>query len=296
MDIISKVTGKIRYQTVVSLRTLSRLIDHLAYRIESARFLAKREREVLQRNRHFMQCHRGRRAFVIGNGPSINSQDLSLLKNEVTFTCNAFYLNPTLSQWQPTYHSHIDPRAFDGSTKMESWFRETHQKMPDTIFFVPYSAKGTIIEKKFFVPERTYYCSFSGQLCVGVKSVDITKPVPGVESVSLFGICLAIYMGCDPIYLIGMDHDYLAARDIGTHFYKGMEISGAAVSFDRSQTPYDSMIRNILRFWEGYKNLKKFAQSNEINIYNATNGGFLDVFERVKYESLFNRKAVLSAY
>jgi hypothetical protein len=241
---------------------------------------------VLSANSRFHGIHAGKRCFVIGNGPSLNSQDLGLLKKEITYTCNAFYLHPILSQWQPRYHSHVDPRAFDGSVDMTNWFRELCEKMPNTKFFLPLNARDSIVVKNQFPQERTYYCAFTGKMCVHLKSVNITRPIPSVESASLFGIALAMYMGCNPIYLIGMDHDFLAAREVSTHFYNTGMVDDAGLNFDRSAIPYDKMLRDVLRFWGGYRNLKKLADSKEIKIYNATNGGFLDVFERVEYESL----------
>jgi hypothetical protein len=142
-------------------------------------------------------------------------------------------------------------------------------------------------KKNLFPDDRTYYCDFAGKLANDVKSVDITKPIPGAESVSLFGLCLAVYMGCNPIYLIGMDHDFLAARRPSAHFYNEMVVRGAIVGSDISKAPYDSIMHDLIRFWDGYRNLKKFAESRGTKIYNATNGGFLDVFERVRYESIF---------
>ena len=35
---------------------------------------------------------KGKRAFIIGNGPSLNKVDLNLLKNEYTFGVNSIYL------------------------------------------------------------------------------------------------------------------------------------------------------------------------------------------------------------
>ena len=169
---------------------------------------------VLSANSRFHNIHAGKRCFVIGNGPSSNSQDLGLLENEITFSCNAFYLHPILSKWQPTYHSHVDPGAFNGSVDMTNWFSELCEKMPNTKFFLPFNARENKLVKDLFPQDRTYYCAFAGAMCIHLKSVNITRPIPGVESVSLFGIALAIYMGCNPIYLIGMDHDFLAARGI----------------------------------------------------------------------------------
>lgn len=259
------------------LRTISRIRQQCS-------LIRQNSSAILSENARFCDIHTGKRCFVIGNGPSLNSQNLSLLKGEITYTCNAFYLHPILSQWQPTYHSQVDPESFDGTFDMTNWFSELCEKMVNTKFFLPLNARDNIVAKNLFPQDRTYYCAFNGQMCNHLKSVNITRPIPGVESVSLFGISLAMYMGCDPIYLIGMDHDFLAAREVTTHFYN---VGGASLKFDRSAIPYDKMLRDVLRFWGGYRNLKKLAESKGIKIYNATNGGFLDVFERVKYESLF---------
>ena len=252
-------------------------------------FFRQNSSAVLSANSRFHNIHAGKRCFVIGNGPSTNSQDLSLLKNEITYTCNAFYLHPILSKWQPTYHSHVDPAAFDGSVEMTNWFRELCEKMPNTKFFLPLNARNNIVVKNLFPLERTHYCSFAGAMSERVTSVDITRTIPGVQSVSLFGIALAIYMGCNPIYLIGMDHDWLATRKVDTHFYEGLIINGSVVGSNQAIIPYDLDMENMLRLWQGYKNIKAFAELRGVKICNATNGGFLDVFKRVKYESLFSK-------
>lgn len=287
MSITNRIAGKIRYLTVKSLRDFSNSINWLVYHIENSKKITKQEREVLNRNSRFALCHKGRRAFVIGNGPSLNLQYLGLLKNEITFTCNAFYLNPILSQWQPTYHSHIDPRAFDGSVNMTGWFTEVCEKMSAATFFLHFNGRNNPLIKRLFPCERTYYCDFCGKISEELKSVNIARLIPGAESVSLFNICLAMYMGCDPIYLIGMDHDWLATRKFDTHFYQDAVVRGLPVSTDLSKISYESDVRSLLNLWEGYKNIKSFAGACKIKIYNATNGGFLDVFERVGYESLF---------
>jgi len=45
--------------------------------------------------------HKGQRAFIIGNGPSLRKTDPNLLQNEITFGCNAIFLMPN---FQPTYY------------------------------------------------------------------------------------------------------------------------------------------------------------------------------------------------
>ena len=58
--------------------------------------------------------HLGERCFVVGNGPSINSQNLRLLKDEMTFFVNRAFLLPDYEYIKPTYHIFIDPKLKTG--------------------------------------------------------------------------------------------------------------------------------------------------------------------------------------
>ncbi len=49
-------------------------------------------RESIHRIKAFKDIHKGKRAFIIGNGPSLKRTDLSKLKNEFTFGMNRIYL------------------------------------------------------------------------------------------------------------------------------------------------------------------------------------------------------------
>ena len=49
-------------------------------------------RESIQRIKAFKDIHKGKRVFIIGNGPSLKRTDLSKLKNEFTFGMNRIYL------------------------------------------------------------------------------------------------------------------------------------------------------------------------------------------------------------
>ena len=46
----------------------------------------------LRRLERYLDVYKGRRCFIIGNGPSLRQTDLSLLRDEVTFGLNRIYL------------------------------------------------------------------------------------------------------------------------------------------------------------------------------------------------------------
>ena len=48
--------------------------------------------------------HKGKRAFILGNGPSLEIEDLDKLKNEITFASNKIYLAFDQTDWRPTYY------------------------------------------------------------------------------------------------------------------------------------------------------------------------------------------------
>ena len=52
--------------------------------------------------------HAGKRAFIIGNGPSLKVADLQRLKQEITFASNKIYLSFEQTDWRPTYYCVMD--------------------------------------------------------------------------------------------------------------------------------------------------------------------------------------------
>ena len=74
-------------------------------------YLNRDTKTILDKNIIFENKHKGKRAFVIVNGPSLKNQNLNLLKDEITFVVSAFYKHDVINIWQPTYYSILD-KAF----------------------------------------------------------------------------------------------------------------------------------------------------------------------------------------
>jgi len=255
--------------------------------LERINSLTKSERALLKRNTQFNNRHAGQRCFVIANGPSLKAQDLSRLKDEVTFVVSGFWKHPVVKEWQPTYYSIVDPNFFNGSEASTRFFADLRQHVYNTTFFVPLLRGRRAVKKHGLLPEaRTFYLASFGPPW---PTFDLTGLLGGMYSVSLVGIYAALYMCCNPIYLIGYDHDYLANPGINSHFYEGATIGGSKMAHltPAQLAPYDVEMENNLRLWRSYHSLKRLAQGRGAHILNATNGGFLDVFDRVEYNSIF---------
>ena len=57
-----------------------------------AAYLHPWRRESIRRLTELKDIHTGKRAFIVGNGPSLKQTDLTKLKNEFTFGMNRIYL------------------------------------------------------------------------------------------------------------------------------------------------------------------------------------------------------------
>jgi hypothetical protein len=234
---------------------------------------------LLKRNEKFRDCHKGQRCFVIGNGPSLNAQDLTPLANEITIVSNYFHHHPIISEtWRPKYYCLTDPVYFDGTEPLEL-MRDIVRAVPAAPFFVPHYASDFLVKTKVLPEDRTYYVG----LCGGLEDEwnelpDFTRVTPGVQTVVQLGIMAGMFMGCSTIYLMGLDHDWLAQGGAG-NFYSQSQA-------DLGSWNYKSLMVAMTTMWRVYEMHQRIAERYGIKIVNVTNGGFLDVFPRARYEDV----------
>lgn len=253
--------------------------------------LSRDERERLGRNRDLKGRHAGRPAFVIGNGPSLANVDLAPLKDQITFVSNAFWKHPIVDHWQPTYYGIVDPMLLDGSDAMRLFFEEMRRRILSSSFLVPLYVHEhlptlSLIEQASWLPTaQTYFVAMGGSLAdEEPHEVDATLLLPAVLNVAQFSIMMALFMGCKPIYLLGLDHDWLAKPGPDQHFYEGtagLELHPTILQTEASET-YWVEINRCAHLWKGYEHLAALAGRMRVPIINVTAGSFLDVFPRAE--------------
>jgi hypothetical protein len=283
-------SGIARHGMITALGGAARVADAWARRLEQLGGVhGDADKACLARNALLRSRHQGQRCFIVGNGPSLKRQSLEPLSGEVTFVMNAFWKHPLVERWQPTYYCLADPVYFDQSEAMETFFADLRSRIHSTTFLVPLAARQAVQNASVLPLERTHFAAFRGQLADGLSArPDLARVIPGAQSVSQLAIMAAMYMGCSPIYLLGLDHDWLAQRGMDRHFYEGVTVQRHPVAHGNlDRASYASDLEAVLKLWNGYEHLQACAVSHGIRIVNATLGGFLDVFPRVEYESLF---------
>ena len=56
----------------------------------------------------YKDAYKGKRCFLIANGPSLKVEDLNLLKGEYTFGCNKIFYLFDKTEWRPTFYCILD--------------------------------------------------------------------------------------------------------------------------------------------------------------------------------------------
>lgn len=152
--------------------------------------------------------HKGEPCVIIGGGPSINKMDLEQLKEYVTIACNGFYLKMDELSWSPTYYTVEDPLPAEDN-------KEEISNLKNTIKVVPSDLKKFIRKDK-----NTIYCNFRRSYLRPLRknypkfSFDFEKESFWGGTVMYFNLQLAAHLGCNPIYLIGVDLNYKIPKDV----------------------------------------------------------------------------------
>jgi hypothetical protein len=240
-----------------------------------AAYLHPWRRESIRRLAALKDIHKGQRAFILGNGPSLKQTDLSKLKNEFTFGMNRIYLMFPELGFTTTYlcvvnDLVIEQTAADLSAldipKFLAWHSRRH--FPQTL---QPSNLPTFLYTTYTSPH--FSPDVRGRVWEGATVTNVT-------------LQLAFHMGFQEVILIGVDHNYTTTGQPNTtvtsqgddpnHFspaYFGKGFRWQLPDLETSEFGY-TMMR------DGYRKVGR-------EVLDATVGGKLTVFPKVDYNSLF---------
>ena len=236
----------------------------LLCRCNDLRYLLSGEKHKIK---HLKNRYSGRRCFIIATGPSLNKTNLASLSPEFTFAVKSFLFSG-IDRFRlvPSFYCWSDRGTLESNIA-----RFPHANPSGMMSFFPFSMRRFIYENLKWSRDRMYFIDdvYEWRVHSGTFSVDADRKLYCSGSVVIdYCIPLAIYMGFNPIYLIGCDQeDHNSAR----HF-DGNKIPLSGVS-----TPW-----HIIN--QSFETVKKYADANNIKIFTATKGGCLEVFERVDLE------------
>ena len=217
----------------------------------------------------YKNIYKDDKCFIIGNGPSLTSNDLNILyrNNIKCFGCNGINKIFNRTEWRTDYYFLGDPDSF----------RSNGCILEDQTYFIADVMKQFNFEEtniEYF--HHIFHLSKEGY---PLFSDDIVCGVSGGGTGTFVMLQFAAYMGFKEIYLLGVDFSW-GENGGKTHFCDGYVDPKFEIKVRES-------IRNKNMLLKTYESAKKYAEEHGMKIYNATRGGNLEVFERVEFDLLF---------
>lgn len=237
--------------------------------------------------RSWRDKYKDKRCFILGNGPSLQKMHISLLRNEITIGVN--YIYTAFPKWgfhttylifediEQTELRRHDIPCIKGPVKLAALYNAyAFKACKDTVFMNVRLADG-------------YYWDHLAPMF----STDFAHIVYLGSTVTYLAIQLAYHLGCNPVYLIGVDHNYgelpkrfppgkITISEENYHLVRGLHFSGNYYKIgDQIGVP------NVRYQEEAYTKARKVFEENRRKIFNAGLDSKLKVFEKVSFESLF---------
>lgn len=208
---------------------------------------------------------KGKRAFILANGPSILKEDLSLLKDELTIGMNASTMLESKYGFETDYYVLSDTRFITHPEKAHFATTDLH---PKTVRILREELREV---DDTSLPNETYYVpalqrdGFSKSLQSGYFFGCTT---------TMLAIQLAYYLGAVDIYLLGCDLKYSAESP---RFYK-----------ESSPQLEDSF--TSIQIWN-ISNANRILNEEQKRIINCSHNSFLRPYlDFERFDSLFEKK------
>lgn len=270
-------------------RFLPYAVAQRLYLVETAKQIARYDGlGCLARNRALRQQYAGRRCFVIAHGPSLRSMDLSPLAKEHVLTVNSFHDYQEYRDIVPVCHTMIDPFFFTKEHYLPSLRGISAARFPGTKLFFPLQYRP-IVERELDAQKGLdiHYLVQGGNVETN-SNIDLSGVVPGLQTVPIAALMIALHLGFSRVYLIGCDLDFLndvvgvqPLRVRYRRFEKEEEQDWSKEGFD-----YTLACDAVVKMFKGFALMRDQA-APEQQIFNAGKGGWLDLFPRVEFKSLF---------
>jgi len=241
---------------------------------------------------HLANISEGKRCFVVGNGPSLKKMNLAHLKDEIVIGTNGLYQMHLAGKININYllleDSHTiktaakDLHDISGLTKLLAIHNARQVFLKDAIYFnANYPAQSRYWKSDYEFSTQFHHIAYLG------------------GTITYLALQFAFHLGCNPIYLIGVDFNYGEKYEKKLKKYQGksvvideklLEIL-KETHFDKKYIPYKiGQKYNVVNFDASKKAFLKAKQTCEkhgVKIMNAGYNSKLDVFEKVEYLDLF---------
>lgn len=254
-------------------------------------------------NTIYKDSHKGKRCFILGNGPSLKTVDLGALTDEFVFSVNNFAQVQDYKKAKPDVHLWMDlsffnlrdDQKYDTEELMKNFYAMGEL---NPICFLPEESYAFVKENHLEQKLDIHYLStFDHVLEKKEVYADISKPVTGFATVVQYAIVIAAYMGFQEIYLLGCDTTNIVsvincALDISNqnmHAYDNDDVNKRYKEmlnkWSMTEIFYDQYILFL-----GYKKLYETCAAKGIQLVNCSETTIINEIPRKKLSDVLQRK------
>ena len=269
MSLLSKVRHVLRTEGAGSL--FNRSQRYLRYRLMRARMDST---AVVTEWESLKNAYAGQRAFLIGNGPSLNQTPLHLLDGEATMCFNRFDLMLDRLPWRPTFYTVIDDRV-----------------LLDTVDIV--NRLAALSDHAFFPDIHPYCVDFRDRIdkqpnvhWLFLDKTDFSDRLPYcaiAKTVANVGIQILVYLGFTEIYLVGVDMSYSVPKSA-----RRENVRDLTATEDDDESHFDPRyfgkgrkfhVPMLDETFIKFREARTFCEQRGVQVVNSTVGGKLEEFE-----------------
>lgn len=224
--------------------------------------------------------YKGKRIFILGNGPSLNETPLFLLKEEFTMCFNRFNLMFDRLDWKPSFYVVADDLV------VKDMYKEINKEiLPHVqLAFFPDLHPSNVNFKKLIEARDNVHWIYTDipEFRSDLPNCGINKTVVNA------GIQIAAYLGFTEIYLLGVDVSFTEQKVVKINSRNWEAADNDPNHFDPRYFEKGRKYHNptTSEMIEKFQEAKEYFDPKGVKIFNAGVKGKLEVFPRIALESV----------
>lgn len=235
---------------------------------------------------------------VMGNGPSLATaiaEDADILKRYPTMAVNFAANAPEFRVLKPKYYILADPHFFVNAD--DANVRRLMHNLADIDWpmrlFVPHKFAKSLPTEVLTSPHVQVECfnAVGIEGCGALRRFAYSRGLgmPRPRNVLIPAVMVGMLMGYRTIYVAGADHSWTQTLSVNErnevvsvqpHFYKEDDREVKRITTDYLKYPLHRILDSFAVAFKSYFDIRNYADSRGMMIYNATPGSFIDAFER----------------
>lgn len=261
--------------------------------------LSSQEKKILADNAKYKNRYKGKKCFILGNGPSVNKVNFGDLKNELVITVNDMFRHKNFPDLNSDFHFIADPfyLKLNRQNKVDA---ETIERMSvlsktNTVLYMPIEALKIVkqygwnskINIRYFSSKLSFYDGYKEQ-------IDFARYIPAFQAVVHWGIVFAMYLGCSEIYLLGCDAtnivvDISLFMEEATNLLYAYDLSEEDVKLTKKRHRRNGLEYLLYGYWRIvhlFSELYLYCKRNNVKLYNCSEESLLDSIPKRKLDEI----------